>query len=42
MEQTDDDYCLTCGCDTPQIEYDDICYDCYIKKYPNLDTETEH
>jgi hypothetical protein len=39
MEQTD--YCLTCDGENPQCEYDNICYECYIKKYPNLDTGME-
>lgn len=40
-DENDGDYCLTCGGENPQLEYDNICYECYIKKYPNLDTGIE-
>lgn len=36
-----DDYCLNCEGENPEWEYDNICYECYIKKYPNLDTGME-
>ena len=41
MTTATDDYCLNCEGENPQWEYDNICYECYIKKYPNLDTGME-
>jgi hypothetical protein len=41
MTTATDDYCLNCEGENPQLEYDNICYECYIKKYPNLDTGME-
>lgn len=38
MTTATDDYCLNCWGENPQYEYDDLCYECYINKNPNLDT----
>lgn len=34
-------YCLNCDGENAEEVYDNICYECYIMKYPNLDTGIE-